>query len=120
MQWNEKCGLMCNVFFNFFFQELWYITQRRLNLNDQSEYTFCVISKYCQTVLSQEVTDENKRLCDIQPYFCILQVIKKQITTDNKLEKHITELIGKPVQEFAALNNPEVSGFFVLRLEWCY
>lgn len=82
-----------------------------MNLTDQSEYTFCVISKYCQTVLSQEVTDENKRLCDIQPYFCILQVIKKQITTDNKLEKHITELIGKPVQDFAALNNPEVSVF---------
>ncbi|KAJ6633486.1 Phosphatidylinositol 4,5-bisphosphate 3-kinase catalytic subunit beta isoform, partial [Pseudolycoriella hygida] len=91
--------------------ELWYVTQRRLNLTDQSEYTFCVISKYCETVISQEVTDESRRLCDIQPYFCILQVIKKQITTDNKLEKHITELIGKPVQEFAALNNPEINEF---------
>lgn len=106
-------GNLFSQFLFLFFKELWYITQRRLNLTDQSEYTFCVISKYCQTVLSQEVTDENKRLCDIQPYFCILQVIKKQITTDNKLEKHITELIGKPVQDFAALNNPEVSVFAV-------
>lgn len=101
--------LIFSICFSFLLKDLWYLTQRRLNLNDQSEYTFCVISKYCNSVMSQEVTDESKRLCDIQPYFCILQVIKKQITTDNKLEKHITELIGKSVQDFAALNNPEVS-----------
>lgn len=93
-------------------EELWYLVeQRKLNLTDKSEYTFSAISTFGTKATNQEITDESKRLCDVQPYFCLLQVIEKKKTTNNQLEKHITELIGKPVEDFQLLNNPEVNDF---------
>lgn len=93
-------------------EELWYmVEQKKLNLTDKSEYTFSAILNFGAKALNQEITDEKKRLCDVQPYFCVLQVIEKKKTTDNQLEKHITELIGKPVQDFQSLNNPEVKEY---------
>lgn len=91
---------------------MWYIIeQKKLNLTDKSEYIFSAISTFGAKSRNEEITDETKRLSDIQPYFCLLQVIRRKKNTDNQLEKHITELIGKPVQEFNNLNNPEVSIF---------
>lgn len=93
-------------------EELWYaIEQRKLNLTDKSAYTFSAITNFGAKAINQEITDEQRRLCDVQPYFCLLQVIAKKKTTDNQLDKHITELIGKPVQDFQLLNNPEVNDF---------
>lgn len=107
-------------------EELWYLVeQRKLNLRDKSGYTFSAIHNFGEKALNQEITDETKRLCDVQPYFCLLQVIEKKKTTDNQLEKHITELIGKPVQDFQVLNNPEVGsalatgGFNVVNRFFC-
>ena len=101
-----------NVTFTEIKEELFNIVEKRkLNLTDKSEYTFSAIINFGSVAQNQEITDEKKRLCDVQPYFCVLQVIKKKKTTDNQLEKHITELIGKPVSEFQKLNNPEVCRF---------
>lgn len=93
-------------------EELWYaVEQRKLNLTDKSAYTFSAITNFGSKAINQEITDEKRRLCDVQPYFCLLQVVEKKKTTDNQLDKHITELIGKPVQDFQLLNNPEVNDF---------
>lgn len=93
-------------------EELWYVVeQRKLNLTDKSAYTFSAITNFGSKANKEEITDESKRLADVQPYFCLLQVVEKKKTTDNKLDKHITELIGKPVQDFQLLNNPEVNEF---------
>lgn len=93
-------------------EELWdIIEQRKLNLTDKSEYTFCAISTFGAKSRNEAITDESKRLSDIQPYFCLLQVVRRKKDTDNQLEKHITELIDKPLQEFNNLNNPEVNDF---------
>lgn len=93
-------------------EELWDIVeQRKLNLTDKSEYTFCAISTFGAKSRNEAITDESKRLSDIQPYFCLLQVVRRKKDTDNQLEKHITELIDKPLQEFNNLNNPEVNDF---------
>lgn len=78
------------------------------SLRDKSEYVLSVICNIGNIIQTDEVLDETKRLCDVQPYFCILKIAEKTISTDNPLNKHISELIGKPLEDFKNLNIPEV------------
>lgn len=80
-------------------------------LHDKSEYVVSVISNFGKKAKAEEIFDETVRLCDVQPYFCILKIAEKTKSTDNPLEKDITHLIGKPVEEFKSLNNSEVNDF---------
>lgn len=80
-------------------------------LHDKSQYVVSVILEFGKKAKTQEIFDESLRLCDVQPYFNLLKVAEKTQSTDNPLEKDITNLIGKPVEEFKSLNNPEVNDF---------
>lgn len=81
-------------------------------LHDKSEYMISVISaSFAKKAKPEEIHDESIRLCDVQPYFCILKIVEKNKSTDNPLEKDISHLIGKPIEEFKILNNPEVNDF---------
>lgn len=55
--------------------------------------------------------DESKRICDIQPYFCMFRVTSKQVAVNNKLNKNINCLIGKSLNDCKIINNPEVNDF---------
>lgn len=82
-------------------------------LHDKSEYVITVIcgTHFGKKGKSEEIHNESIRLCDIQPYFCVLKIVEKNKSLDNPLEKDISHLIGKPVEEFKSLNNPEVNDF---------
>lgn len=95
-------------------EELWDNAQRYPLfgiLHDKSEYVVSVISNFAKKAKSEEISDETLRLCDVQPYFCLLKIAARTKSSDNPLEKDITHLIGKPLEEFKALNNPEVNDF---------
>lgn len=95
-------------------EELWESAPRYPlygSLHDKSEYVVSVISNFGKKAKTEEICDETIRLCDVQPYFCVLKIAEKTKTLDNPLEKDITHLIGKPVEEFKSLNNPEVNDF---------
>lgn len=66
-----------------------------------------MVTKYS----SDELHDESKRVCDIQPYFCIFRIISKQVSENNKLTKSINCLIGKSLNDFKVINNAEINDF---------
>lgn len=81
-------------------------------LHDKSQYVVSVIVKLgTQKAKTEEISDESVSLSDVQPYFNLLKIAERTHSTDNPLEKDITHLIGKPVDEFKSLNNPEVNDF---------
>lgn len=83
-------------------------------LHDKSEYVISVIcasNSVNKKAKAEEIRDESTRLCDVQPFFCILKIVEKNKLKDNPLEKDISHLIGKPIEEFRVLNNPEVNDF---------
>lgn len=98
-------------------EELWENAQRYPLygfLHDKSEYVITVICgtpHYGKKAKTEEIHNESIRLCDTQPYFCLLKIVEKNKSVDNPLEKDISHLIGKPVEEFKSLNNPEVNDF---------
>lgn len=95
-------------------EELWEFAPRYPlygSLHDKSEYVVSIISSFGPKAKTEEIIDETTRLIDVQPYFCILKIAEKTKSLDNPLEKDITHLIGKPLEEFKALNNPEVNDF---------
>lgn len=97
-------------------EELWENAQRYPLygfLHDKSEYVITVIcgTHFGKKGKAEEIHNETIRLCDVQPYFCLLKIVEKNKSTDNPLEKDISHLIGKPVEEFKSLNNPEVNDF---------
>ncbi|XP_063708405.1 phosphatidylinositol 4,5-bisphosphate 3-kinase catalytic subunit beta isoform [Culicoides brevitarsis] len=77
------------------------------HLKDKSYYVLGMVTKYS----SDEMHDETKRICDIQPYFCIFRVLSKQNATNNKLNKSINCLIGKSLNDIKIINNAEVNDF---------
>lgn len=97
-------------------EELWENAQRYPLygfLHDKSEYVITVIcdTQFGKKGKAEEIHNETIRLCDVQPYFCLLKIVEKNKSIDNPLEKDISHLIGKPVEEFKSLNSPEVNDF---------
>ncbi|GAB0088558.1 phosphatidylinositol 4,5-bisphosphate 3-kinase catalytic subunit delta isoform [Sergentomyia squamirostris] len=77
------------------------------HLRDKSMYVLYALSEFSKP---DELTDETKRICDVKPYFCILKISEKQISTNNTLNKNINYLIGKVPHEFS-VKNPELNDF---------
>lgn len=65
-----------------------------------------MVTKYS----SDELHDESKRVCDIQPYFCIFRIVSKQKSENSKLTKSISCLIGKSL-DGKVINHPEINDF---------
>ncbi|XP_046678812.1 phosphatidylinositol 4,5-bisphosphate 3-kinase catalytic subunit delta isoform [Homalodisca vitripennis] len=78
-------------------------------LHDSASYVFCCINSMSET---EELLDENKRLCDVKPFVNILRVIERLGDKAEKtLNVHISHLIGKGLHEFDSLKNSEVNYF---------
>ncbi|CAH1772431.1 unnamed protein product [Owenia fusiformis] len=78
-------------------------------LKDRNNYVFMCISSLA---VREELVDESRRLNDIRPFQPMLKVVER---TGNKEEKllnsQISVLIGKGLNEFDAMNSPEVNDF---------
>uniref|UniRef100_A0A0P4WF28 Phosphatidylinositol-4,5-bisphosphate 3-kinase n=2 Tax=Scylla olivacea TaxID=85551 RepID=A0A0P4WF28_SCYOL len=80
-------------------------------LHDLNSYHFVCINPQSETL---ELMDETKCLQDINlfPYMFILKVVeRKGNETEKRLNLEIGQLIGKDLQKFDALKNPEVNEF---------
>ncbi|XP_026288763.1 phosphatidylinositol 4,5-bisphosphate 3-kinase catalytic subunit delta isoform [Frankliniella occidentalis] len=78
-------------------------------LHDASIYVFMCINSMAEP---EELHDENRRLCDVKPFCCILKVSQRVgDTADNAINTEIGRLIGKGLHEFQALKNSEINDF---------
>ncbi|KAF5291172.1 hypothetical protein FQA39_LY14414 [Lamprigera yunnana] len=78
-------------------------------LHDMSVYIFMCINSIAEL---EEITDENRRLCDIRPTGAVLKITEcLGDKADNSLNVQIGHLIGKRLQEFDALSSPEINDF---------
>lgn len=81
------------------------------HLGDKSMYFFSTLASTNSSGTNGALNDETKRLIDVQPMFCILRFVEKQISTskDKAIDK-INALLGKPFSE-KSFQNPEVNDF---------
>lgn len=78
-------------------------------LHDASFYVFACINSMAET---EELIDENKRICDVRPFCCILRVAQRAgDKADKVINNQISHLIGKGLHEFQALKNSEINDF---------
>ena len=62
------------------------------------------------SALLEEILDESQRICDVQPYFALFRISEREEneSEDINLNKNINSLIGKKLDDFKTLKNPEV------------
>lgn len=62
------------------------------------------------SALLEEIIDESLRICDVQPYFALFRISERpeNESEDINLNKNINSLIGKKLDDFKTLKNPEV------------
>ncbi|KAJ1528067.1 hypothetical protein ONE63_007985 [Megalurothrips usitatus] len=78
-------------------------------LHDASIYVFVCINSMAET---EELVDENRRICDVKPFCCILRVAQRVgDKADKVINNQISHLIGKGLHEFQALKNSEINDF---------
>ncbi|XP_019349382.2 phosphatidylinositol 4,5-bisphosphate 3-kinase catalytic subunit delta isoform isoform X1 [Alligator mississippiensis] len=86
-------------------------------LNDPEAYVFTCIN---QTAEQQELEDEQRRLCDIQPFLPVLRLVAREGDRVKKLiNSQISLLIGKGLHEFDSVSDPEVSDFRTKMRQFC-
>ncbi|KAM9299148.1 phosphatidylinositol 4,5-bisphosphate 3-kinase catalytic subunit delta isoform [Gastrophryne carolinensis] len=86
-------------------------------LGSPSSYVFTCIN---QTAEQQELEDEQRRLCDIQPFLPVLRLVAREGDRAEKLlNSQISLLIGKGLHEFDSLNDPEVNDFRSKMQQFC-
>lgn len=79
-------------------------------LYDLSKYIFCYVNSMAEL---EEITQENKQLDEVQPFYAVLKIVEchSDKREQETLNKKISQLIGKKLPTFDALNNPEVNQF---------
>lgn len=78
-------------------------------LGSPSSYVFTCIN---QTAEQQELEDEQRRLCDIQPFLPVLRLVAREGDRAEKLlNSQISLLINKGLHDFDSLNDAEVNDF---------
>uniref|UniRef100_A0A8C5J3A9 Phosphatidylinositol 4,5-bisphosphate 3-kinase catalytic subunit delta isoform n=1 Tax=Junco hyemalis TaxID=40217 RepID=A0A8C5J3A9_JUNHY len=86
-------------------------------LSDPEAYVFTCIN---QTAEQQELEDEQRRLCDIQPFLPVLRLVAREGDRAKKLiNSQISLLIGKGLHEFDSVQDPEVSEFRAKMCQFC-
>uniref|UniRef100_A0A8D9EW02 Phosphatidylinositol 4,5-bisphosphate 3-kinase catalytic subunit delta isoform n=1 Tax=Cacopsylla melanoneura TaxID=428564 RepID=A0A8D9EW02_9HEMI len=76
-------------------------------LKDVSCYVFSLINNMAE---HEEIHDENKRICDVKPFYRILKIVERQgDKADIILNSQISHLIGKGLHEFDQLRSSEVN-----------
>lgn len=68
------------------------------------------------SALLEEIIDESQRICDVQPYFALFRISEREEneSEDINLNKNINSLIGKKLDDFKTLKNPEVHNMYIL------
>ncbi|KNC26382.1 hypothetical protein FF38_05279 [Lucilia cuprina] len=81
-------------------------------IKDACDYEVSGISAIA---LVEPFTDETKRLCEVQPYFCLLRLGERSETTaissDYELSKLVSNMIGKSFEDYSAQRSPEEDDF---------
>uniref|UniRef100_A0A8B9TUC5 phosphatidylinositol-4,5-bisphosphate 3-kinase n=1 Tax=Anas platyrhynchos TaxID=8839 RepID=A0A8B9TUC5_ANAPL len=86
-------------------------------LSDPEAYVFTCIN---QTAEQQELEDEQRRLCDIQPFLPVLRLVAREGDRVKKLiNSQISLLIGKGLHEFDSMQDPEVNDFRTKMCQFC-
>lgn len=86
-------------------------------LSDPEAYVFTCVN---QTAEQQELEDEQRRLCDVQPFLPVLRLVAREGDRVKKLiNSQISLLIGKGLHEFDSLRDPEVNDFRVKMRQFC-
>ncbi|XP_057551703.1 phosphatidylinositol 4,5-bisphosphate 3-kinase catalytic subunit delta isoform isoform X2 [Hippopotamus amphibius kiboko] len=86
-------------------------------LSDPEAYVFTCVN---QTAEQQELEDEQRRLCDIQPFLPVLRLVAREGDRVKKLiNSQISLLIGKGLHEFDSLQDPEVNDFRAKMRQFC-
>ncbi|KAM8790111.1 phosphatidylinositol 4,5-bisphosphate 3-kinase catalytic subunit delta isoform [Rhynchonycteris naso] len=86
-------------------------------LSDPEAYVFTCVN---QTAEQQELEDEQRRLCDIQPFLPVLRLVAREGDRVKKLiNSQISLLIGKGLHEFDSLRDPEVNDFRTKMRQFC-
>ncbi|XP_014639329.1 phosphatidylinositol 4,5-bisphosphate 3-kinase catalytic subunit delta isoform isoform X2 [Diceros bicornis minor] len=86
-------------------------------LSDPEAYVFTCVN---QTAEQQELEDEQRRLCDIQPFLPVLRLVAREGDRVKKLiNSQISLLIGKGLHEFDSLRDPEVNDFRSKMRQFC-
>ncbi|XP_030078354.1 phosphatidylinositol 4,5-bisphosphate 3-kinase catalytic subunit delta isoform [Microcaecilia unicolor] len=93
-------------------QSLWHHAQYEPfyhMLSEPQAYVFTCIN---QTAEQQELEDEQRRLCDIQPFLPVLRLVAREGDRVQKLiNSQISLLIGKGLHEFDSVGDQEVRDF---------
>lgn len=86
-------------------------------LSDPEAYVFTCVN---QTAEQQELEDEQRRLCDVQPFLPVLRLVAREGDRVKKLiNSQISLLIGKGLHEFDSLRDPEVNDFRTKMRQFC-
>uniref|UniRef100_A0A672US85 Phosphatidylinositol 4,5-bisphosphate 3-kinase catalytic subunit delta isoform n=1 Tax=Strigops habroptila TaxID=2489341 RepID=A0A672US85_STRHB len=86
-------------------------------LSDPEAYVFTCIN---QTAEQQELEDEQRRLCDIQPFLPVLRLVAREGDRVKKvINSQISLLIGKGLHEFDSVQDPEVNDFRTKMCQFC-
>uniref|UniRef100_A0A670J955 Phosphatidylinositol 4,5-bisphosphate 3-kinase catalytic subunit delta isoform n=1 Tax=Podarcis muralis TaxID=64176 RepID=A0A670J955_PODMU len=86
-------------------------------LSGPESYVFTCVN---QTAEQQELEDEQRRLCDVQPFLPVLRLVAREGDRAKKLiNSQISLLIGKGLHEFDALSDPEVNDFRTKMHQFC-
>ncbi|XP_053547411.1 phosphatidylinositol 4,5-bisphosphate 3-kinase catalytic subunit delta isoform isoform X2 [Bombina bombina] len=102
----------CNASLGNIKQLLWHRAQQEPLFHMLSHPTSYVFTCINQTAEQQELEDEQRRLCDIQPFLPVLRLVAREGDRAEKLlNSQISLLIGKGLHEFDSLNDSEVNDF---------
>lgn len=81
-------------------------------IKDACDYEVSGISSFANV---EPFTDESKRLCELQPCFCLLRLGERSestiISSDYELSKLVSNMIGKSFEDYSAQRSPEVDDF---------
>lgn len=81
-------------------------------IKDACDYEVSGISAFANV---EPFTDESKRLCELQPCFCLLRLGERSestiISSDYELSKLVSNMIGKSFEDYSAQRSPEVDDF---------
>uniref|UniRef100_A0A8C8RZV6 Phosphatidylinositol 4,5-bisphosphate 3-kinase catalytic subunit delta isoform n=1 Tax=Pelusios castaneus TaxID=367368 RepID=A0A8C8RZV6_9SAUR len=113
-------AVSCNASLGTIKQVVWHHAQYEPlyhMLNDPEAYVFTCIN---QTAEQQELEDEQRRLCDIQPFLPVLRLVAREGDRVKKLiNSQISLLIGKGLHEFDSMSDPEVNDFRAKMRQFC-
>lgn len=95
-------------------EELWEEAEKYAlfgHLRNKKMYVIKAIKS--PSALLEEITDESQRIVDVQPFFALFKIEERleNESEDINLNKNINSLIGKKLDDFKTLKNPEVNDF---------